>query len=106
MKSKSCYAKLIGAWLCCLALLAVSGATVRGRAASLPSYSPMHLDDANALINILNKNTNLYDDDNISGNSYVNWDGSAAWTNCSTFAAVLLKHTYGWTDSDFYGWWQ
>lgn len=106
MKSKSRYVKMISAWLCCLVLLAVPGATVRGKAASPSSYSPMHLDDATALIPILNKNTNLYDDDNISNNSYVNWDGSAAWTNCSTFASVLLKHTYGWTDSDFYGWWQ
>jgi hypothetical protein len=65
----------------------------------------MHLDDANALIAILNKNNNLYDDDSIS-NSYINWDGSAAWTNCSTFATILLKHTYGWTDGDFSFWWQ
>src|SRR5205085_8212095 len=110
MKSKTHYTKLIGAWLCCLALLALPGATVRGRAAGLlaplPTYLPLHLDDANALISILNKNNNLYDDDNISGNSYVNWDGIAAWTNCSTFVSILLKHTYNWTDGDFSTWWQ
>lgn len=99
MKSRSSYAKLTVAGLCCLVLLATP--TTWGRTAD----SPMHLNEANALINILNTNTNLYDNDNIS-NSYLNWDGSAAWTNCSTFATILLKHTYGWTDADFSFWWQ
>jgi hypothetical protein len=106
MKAEAGYAKLIGAWLCCLVLLTLPGVTVRGRAAGLPTYLPLHLDDANALVSILNKNNNLYDDDDLSGNSYVNWDGSAAWTNCSTFVSILLKHTYNWTDSDFSTWWQ
>src|SRR5690242_537576 len=62
MKSESRYAKLIVTGLCCLLLLALPGVTARGRTTT----SPSHLDEANALIPILNKNTNLYDDDNIS----------------------------------------
>jgi hypothetical protein len=100
MKSKTRYAKLIGAWLC-LALMAVAGAAALGQTGG----STAHLAEANTLVNILDKNNNKYDDDGIS-NSFINWDGSEAWTNCATFITLLLKHTYGWTDADFVNWWQ
>ena len=93
-------AKLTGAWLCSLALLAASAATCWGR----PVVSTTHLTEANTLLGSLSLN-NTYDDDGIS-NSSITWDGSAAYTNCSTFITLLLKHSYNWADGYFTTWLQ
>jgi hypothetical protein len=66
---------------------------------------PAHFNDANTLITDLlsnSQNVNVYDGDG-SLTDQIDWTGNprTAITVCGTFITMLLKHTYGFTNSQF-----
>lgn len=88
----------------CLAMLVSAAAW--GRTTFGAAFWPTHLNKANTLVYAVQPSiNNQYDDDGISNNSYITWDGSAAWTNCATFVSLLLQHSYNWSDADLKARW-
>jgi hypothetical protein len=76
-------------------------ATATAVAPALQAAGPPHLDQAQHLIDAL-----LSDplDTNVYGTpGHIDWTGDPrkAIYECSTFATMLLKHTYGYTDANF-----
>lgn len=99
---RSPHMKMLCVSICCALVMSLSGVIVSGQTCA----SPQHVCEANTLISNLQATGLRNEYDNTSEPSYVVWDTATAeaYTNCSTFATELLKHTYGWSSTYIRNW--
>jgi len=89
--------KVLSLWFATV-LVAVSSSVL-----AQDADTPAHLIQARQLVtNLVGASENLYG----GGKRHIDWDArpAAARTVCSSFATLLLQHTYGMRSSDFQAW--